>query len=205
MVEDSSEEFEPTGAEDPNGTTSKRGLSTRAIVAIAVAVVLVAGGAFWALSWLSTSGERDIAIQRQGLAKNWKKAQADEAPGVDFELKISNGEAPGKPSLSFDHEGMVTAKDSCFEATSAYIVREDGSLAIEDLSNSWQSAEDLSCSDAEAGPIFWTSTVSFNMETSDSWTAYDAAGKPLVSELKEKRPVVTLETDEDSGSSEDTP
>lgn len=204
MVEDSSGAFEPSEVEEPKEATPKRGLSTRAIVAIAMAVVLVAGGAFWALSWLSTSGERDIASQRQALAENWKKAQADEAPGVDFELKISNGEAPGKPSLSFDHEGMATAKDSCFEATSAYIVREDGSLAVEDLSNSWESGEDAACSEAKAGPIFWTSTVSFNMETY-GWTAYDAAGKPLVSELKEKRPAVTLETDDDSGNSEDTP
>ena len=205
MVEDSSGAFEPSETEGPREATPKRGLSTRAIVAIAMAVVLVAGGAFWALSWLSTSGERDIASQRQALAENWKKAQADEAPGVNFELKISNSELAGKPSLSFDQEGMATAKDSCFEATSAYIVREDGSLAVEDLSNSWKSGEDAAaCSEAEAGPIFWTSTVSFNMETY-GWTAYDAAGKPLVSELKEKRPAVTLETDDGSGSSGDTP
>lgn len=205
MVEDSSEETEPIQPEDPADPSPKRGLSTRAIVAIAVAVVLVAGGAFWALSWLSTSGERDIAAQRQALADNWKKAQADEAPGVDFELKISNGELEGKPSLSFDHEGMVTAKDSCFEATSEYIVREDGSLAIEDLSNSWQSGENVSCGEAEASEIFWTSTVSFNLETSDSWTAYDAAGKALVSGLKEKLPVATIEPDETMNPTEDTP
>lgn len=202
---DQSELEEPTEELDTEKGQPRRGLSTRAIVAIAVAVALVAGGAFWALSWYSTSGERDIAAQRQALAKSWKEAQSDAAQGVDFDLKISNGNLDSKPSLSFDHEGLVTAKDSCFEATSEYIVRADGSLAIQDLTGSWQTEENLSCSDAEPSSIFWTSKVSFNMETSDSWTAYGADGKSLVPELKEKRIIAEIETDDDSELSEDTP
>ena len=201
MVEEDAEPLELNEADGLGDVAPKRMLTTRAIVAIAAAVVIVAGGAFWALSWFSTADDRDIASQRQALSESWKQAQADEAQGVDFDLELNSSELGGS-SLSFDHTGMVSAKDECFEATSEYIVREDGSLAIQDLTGAWQNTENSQCANRDFSSIFLASKVSFNMETSDSWTAYDARGNALVSDLKEKPVEIELQI-QDMGASED--
>lgn len=190
MVEEDSPSVEPEDDPRSSPRSGSRKISTGAIVAIAVAALVVVGTAFWAIGWSATSDDREDSARRSALTESWKTAQAKEAPGVDFELEISNSAAVPESSLSFDHRGIVTVDAGCFEASSEYIVLEDGSLAIQDLSNPWQRDGSSSCENSEFSSIFWTSKVSFS---SGSWTAYGADGAELLGGLEEKHPPIELQ------------
>lgn len=172
---------------EPIGPTRK--LSTRAIVAISVGFALVIGGAFWGISWLTTADDRRDAEQSLALSKSWKAAQEAEAKGVDFELRISDPEI----SMSFDHEGTVSVEDSCYQANSDYIVLNDGSLAIRDLTGSWNKDDTAICSDAEPSAIFLAGKLSFEAK---SWVAYGADGAKLIDDLVEQRAKITANFEE---------
>lgn len=187
--------LEPADQQPIGSDASGKGLSRRAFVAIAVVVVAMVAAGLWAFNFFGNAGQSD-ELRREALETSWKQAQKDEAPGVDFEFRISNPAAETKPALSFDHGGKVTVEDSCFEATSDYIVLVDGSLAIEDLTDADVNANSLSCESAELTPIFWTSRLSFDSEGSASWIAYGADGSVLGKDLKEQIPEAILEEDE---------
>ena len=155
----------------------KKSLSMRSIVAISIAIALVAVGAFWALSWLVTSDERDEAETRQALEASWVASDAQRAFGVDFEFTVSKGDS----SLAFSHNGFVSAKDGCYEGSSEYMVLEDGSLAIKDLSGAW--ASDEACATQDPDELFWVSKLIYE---GNGWTAYGPDGEELVSELIEE-------------------
>jgi len=157
------------------------GLSRRGTVGLIIVAALLVGGAVGLVKWNENHNELQAAQRSEALAQAWKKAQPKRAQGVDFELKISSTSAAGHPVLVFDHSGKVTAKDSCFQASSKYMVLKDGSLVIRDLSGT-DSGNRGDCAGKSISPIFLSSKVSFQGK---GWTAYGPDEKALVENLKE--------------------
>ncbi len=179
MVEEDGVEgrIEPEDSPPP-----KRGLNTGRIVGIALAAVVGVGLIFGAMSWLSTAPERIDAQEKLALEKSWDDAQENKAEGVDFELELQSTDSASTFELSFDHSGLATATDGCYEATSDYIVLNEGSLVVRDLSSTWKRSDGGDC-DQKSSELFWMSSLSYG---DGSWSAKDARGSLLSPTLKEK-------------------
>lgn len=165
---------------EPRESRERRGISTRGIIGLVIVAALLIVGAVGAVKWTQAQGEQQAAKQTEALKTAWEKNQKLEAQGVDFEMTVKNSEIKRAPELSFSHSGTVTAKDRCFKATSDYIVLQDGSLAIRNLSRVSNSGSE--CASSGSSPIFFASKLTFKGK---SWTAYGADGKELLSGLKE--------------------
>jgi len=170
-------------------TAFDRRLSRRSILvlagvsALAVAVLLVI------FYYLSNSQTRDLESQQAALASSWKQAQPEEAQGVDFEMKIGNSDLQGNPTMSFHHSGSVALVTDCLEASSSYLVLSDGSLAIENLTDT-RSLGSPSCDRDAVDPLFSASRMSFG---GDGWTAYDGAGEKILGGLMEQMPEINTD------------
>jgi len=177
--------------EHREGSRSSYKLSPKTVVGlVAVAVALVAG-AVGAVKWTEAHNESRAGAQTAALKEAWEKAQKSEAQGVDFRMFLESTKEPRKPTLDFKHDGTVTAKDACYSAQSDYIVLQDGSLVVRDLSKP-KEASTGGCGTVSSSAIFQSSKLSFK---SGGWTAYDAEGEKLVGGLKEHaRPATTSDS-----------
>lgn len=190
--EQDSEKVASDSAQDSSEPTLRPPISPRALVATLAAIALFAGG-LAVFSHLTNSENRTLESQRLALLESWQQAEKDRAQGVDFELSVGNSDLKHSPSLSFDHSGTVSATDECFEGSSDYIVRSDGSLAIKDLTGAKQVGQSANCDVAGLTPLFLTARLSFG---GDGWTAYDAGGEKLIGGLMERMPELSGELPE---------
>jgi hypothetical protein len=193
MDEQKDSELDELLSQEEEGLALRRRPTLKALLIASAAILLVAG-AFWALGHLSFSGERDRELRERALANSWQQAQEDEARGVDFEMEVSNSDLPGDPTMTFHHSGSVSLVDDCFEASSKYIVLEDGSLAIEGLSDA-RTLGATDCDSDELSPLFYASKMGFG---NDGWTAYGADGEKLLGGLMESRPSIPAEPEADA-------
>lgn len=179
------EEIGESAAAEPNEPAKtdrpRRSLSTGRIIGIALAVVVGIGLLFGAMSWFSTAPDRIESQERMALEKSWDDAQAEKAMGVDFELELRSTGSDSTFELSFDHSGTVTATDGCYQSSSDYIVLNDGSLALRDLSSTWNRSDGGDC-DGKPSELFWAGRLSFS---DGSWQAKDARGSALSPTLEE--------------------
>lgn len=170
----------------PRGTQGRHGISTKSVVALVVVAGLLIAGAVGAVKWTEGQNAQRAAQRTEALKTAWEKNQKLEVRGVDFQMTVRNATEKRAPELDFSHSGTVTAKDRCFKATSDYIVLQDGSLAIRDLSRVSDSGSE--CASSGTSPLFYTSKLSFKGK---SWTAYGADNKVLLTGLKEERPKIS--------------
>jgi len=171
--------------EDESRPVSQQKRRTKLIVAGGLALVLAGGLAVWGLTSFDPFGLRSLDREQAALAESWQQAQSAKVQGVDFELEVGNDALKGSPTLSFHHSGSVALVTDCFESSSSYLVLEDGSLAIEDLTDA-RPLEAEGCSTAKLDPLFLTSKLSFG--GNDGWTAYSADGKRILGGLLEDSP-----------------
>lgn len=177
--------------EDREGSRSSYKLSPKAVVGLVVVAGLLIVGSVGAVKWTEARSESRSGEQTAALKTAWEKNQKSEAQGVDFRMFLESTSEPRKPTLDFKHDGTVTAKDACYSAQSDYIVLQDGSLAVRDLSKPKEAAAG-GCGGVDPSAIFMSSKLSFK---DGGWTAYDARGSKLVGALKEHaRPATTSDS-----------
>jgi len=167
--------------EHREGSRSNYRLTPKAIIGLVVVAGLLLVGAVGAVKWTEAHNESKAESQTAALKEAWEKAQKSEAQGVDFRMFLEADSEPRKPTLDFKHDGTVTAKDACYSAQSDYIVLQDGSLAVRDLTR-LKEASSGGCGGVSSSVIFQSSKLSFK---DGGWTAYDARGEKLLAGLKE--------------------
>jgi len=167
--------------ESREGSRSSYRLSPKAVIGLVVVAAILLAGAVGAVKWTEARNESRSGEQTAALKTAWENNQKSEAQGVDFRMYLESTKERRNPTLDFKHDGTVTAKDACFSAQSDYIVLEDGSLAVRDLSKP-REASASGCGGVGPSSIFLSSKLSFR---DGGWTAYDAEGSKLVDTLKE--------------------
>lgn len=160
-----------------------RGLIGVGLIGLAIAALVIA---------LQPAPPVDPVELRSDLAESWKVASKDEASGVDFEMRLRGEFQSNQFTMKFDHDGKVELKDSCYEAESSYLVKSDGSIAIEDLSHAEVVGKSVGCEDTAIDGLYWTATMDYS---EDGWTARGANGKPILNKIQEERIEATLESD----------
>lgn len=165
------------------GSQLIRGLIGIGLIGLAVAAVVFA---------FQIPNGPDPEELRSDLAKSWKTASKDAAPGVDFEMKLRGDFKGSKFTMVFDHQGEVVLRDSCYESKSDYLVLSDGSIAVEDLSQPELLEASVGCEEPSTRSLYWTSSLDYG---ENGWTARDVAGKPLLEKIQEDRIEASLESD----------
>lgn len=170
-------------APKPRGSQLVRGLIGIGLIGLAVAALVLA---------FQIPNGPDPEELRSELADSWKTASKDAAPGVDFEMRLKGSFQDSGFTMIFDHQGEVTLKDSCYESKSDYLVRSDGSIAVEDLSQPELLDTSVGCEEPPTRSLYWTSSLDYG---ENGWTARDVSGKPLLEKIQEDRIEVSLESD----------
>lgn len=175
--------FAPTGFNSEVPESHYRKKPTKAFLSFLIAVIVV-GGLALAVSILG-SKDTEPTVDSKRIAETWQKNKDQESSGVFFTMKLDSVSESNAISLIFDQKGKVSAQDSCFESESNYLVKEDGSIAVEGFKNDkLEVLDDAACVDVSPSELFFSSSLSYSND-SQSWLAYDADGKTLGDSLVE--------------------
>lgn len=183
--------YPPTGFNSEVPSSSNRKRPTKAFLSFLIAFLVVGG--LTLVAFLLGSKNSEPAIDQEKIAEAWNQNKTQESSGVFFTMKLDPVSESDSTSLIFDQNGKVRAKDSCFESESNYIVKEDGSIAVENLANSEiKVLDEDNCVDVSPNDLFFASSINYSNEAQD-WIAYDAAAKPIGDPLVEDTEFLSAE------------